>query len=156
MTENSMVSFYPREQNQCHFKRVIEVFCKNYLLRELLKWKIFPIHNNTFWMLDITVFCFWWPSSFLPIQFLSSSFFKEYLVKQKLWLIDGVHATFKIKMNFCNNSQFLCVSGLFSWSLWLHNQQKCVLFGLWYSDLIFWADLVCSPAAENAGVAGLA
>lgn len=100
-------------------------------------------------MLDIIVFCFWRPSSFLPIHFLSSSFFKDYLVKQKLWLIDDVHATFKIKMNFCYNSQFLCVPGLFSWSLWLQNQQKCVSFGLWYSDLIFWVNLVSSPAAEK-------
>lgn len=60
-------------------------------------------------MLDIIVFCFWQPSSFLPIQFLSFSFLKEYLAKQKLWLIDDVHGTLEIKMNFYYNSCF-CVS----------------------------------------------
>lgn len=131
MTENMMISFYPRKQNHCHFKRVTEVFCENYLSRELLKWKRFPIHINTYWMLDIIVFCFWQASSFLHIQFLSSYFFKEYLVKQELALIDDVHATLEVKMNFCYNSLFLCVPGLFSWSLWLQNQQKHLLFGVW-------------------------
>lgn len=60
-------------------------------------------------------------------------------------------------MNFNYSSLFLCVPGVLCRCFCFQNQQIYILIGLFYSDLIIWANLASSPATvRSAEIARLA